>query len=114
MKHPHTIHQQIAVNWEFPVTFTRGLFAPENPVLVETLDRLGESRRHRAIVFIDGHVAAACPQIAEQVRAYFAAHPQRLALALDAQIVPGGESAKNDFAIVEGFMRLLLESHIDR
>ena len=114
MKQPHTIRQQIAVNWEFPVTFTRGLFATENPVLVETLDRLGEGRRHRAIVFIDNHVADACPQIEQQVRAYFAAHPQRLVLAIDPQIVPGGESAKNDFAIVEGFMRLLLESHIDR
>ena len=114
MKQPHTIRQQIAVNWDFPVTFTRGLFAAENPVLVETLDRLGEGRRHRAVVFIDSHVANTCPQIAQQVRAYFAAHPQRLELALDPQIVPGGESVKNDFTLVEGFMRLLLKSHIDR
>ena len=47
-----TIRQQIAVNWEFPVTFTQRLFAVENPVLVETLDRLNEARRHRAVVFI--------------------------------------------------------------
>ncbi len=114
MKQPHTIHQQIAVSWDFPVTFTRDLFSVENPVLVETLDRLGEGRRHRAIVFIDGHVAAACPKISGQVRAYFNAHPKRLELACEPQIVPGGESAKNDFTLVEGFMRRLLECHIDR
>ena len=110
----HTIRQQINVGWDFPVTFTQRLFARENPALVETLDRLGEGRRHRAVVFIDSQVAAAHPQLAAQVRAYFLAHPQRLELALDPQIVPGGETAKNDFALVESFMRLLLESRMDR
>ena len=109
-----TIRQQISVSWDFPVTFTHGLFASENPVLVETLDRLGEGRRHRALVFIDSHVADAHPQLAEQVCAYFLAHPHRLELARDPHIVPGGEPAKNDFALVEEFMRLLLESRMDR
>ena len=110
MMQTHTIPQQISVSWEFPVTFTQRLFAMENPVLADTLDRLGENRRHRAAVFIDSQVAG----IAAQVRAYFLAHPQRLELALDPQIVPGGEAAKNDFALVEGFMRALLESRMDR
>ena len=114
MMQAHTIRQQISVSWDFPVTFTQRLFAVENPVLVETLDRLGEGRRHRAIVFIDSQVAAAYPHLAGQVRAYFLAHPHRLELALDPQIVPGGEAAKNDFAFVDGFMRLLLESRMDR
>jgi 3-dehydroquinate synthase len=114
MMQPHTIRQQIAVSWDFPVTFTRNLFAPENPVLVETLGRLKEARCHRAIVFIDGHVADSHPQLAENVRTYFRAHPDRLQLATDPQIVPGGETAKNDFSLIEGFMRVLLESHIDR
>ncbi len=114
MIQPHTIRQEIAVKWEFPVTFTRGLFAPENPVLVETLNRLHEGRRHRAIVFIDRHVVDAHPKILDEVGAYFRAHASRLSLSSEIQIVPGGESAKNDFTLVEGFMRLLLESHIDR
>ena len=114
MKQPHTISQQIAVNWEFPVTFTQRLFAAENPVLVETLDRLGEGRRHRAVVFIDERVDGSHPEISDQVRAYFRAHPKRLELAIDPQVVPGGEAVKNDFVMVERFMRVLLESHIDR
>ena len=110
----HTIRQQISVSWDFPVTFTQRLFNLENPALVETLDRLGEGRRHRAVVFIDSQVAAVHPQLAAQVRAYFLAYPQRLELALDPQIVAGGEAAKNDFALVENFMRLLLEKRMDR
>ena len=110
----HTIRQQIGVSWDFPVTFTQRLFDLENAVLVETLDRLGEGRRHRALVFIDSHVADAHPRLAEQVRAYFLAHPQRLELAGDPQIVAGGEAVKNDFTLVESFMRRLLESRMDR
>jgi 3-dehydroquinate synthase len=102
------------VSWEFPVTFTHYLFDPANPVFVQTLDRLDEQRRHRAVVFIDSRVAAAHPNLATQIRFYFGAHPDHLALARAPVIVEGGESAKNDFKIVEDFMRLLLESRMDR
>ncbi len=109
-----TVRQQISVAWDFPVTFTHHVFTAENPVLVETLDRLKEGRRHRAMVFADGNVAAALPGLAEQVQAYFAAHPAAMELAGEVQIVPGGEEVKNDFALVESFMRLLLDARIDR
>ena len=109
-----TLQQEIDVRWDFPVVFTHGLFDPANPALVQALERKDENRRHRALVFIDAHVAAAMPQLAEQVQAYFAAHAARLELAGSPQIVPGGEAVKNDFAHVEGFMRLLLDRRMDR
>jgi 3-dehydroquinate synthase len=102
------------VTWDFPVTFTHGLFRPANRVLVDTLLRLGEDRRHRVMVFIDGHVAAARPELAGEVSAYFGAHAAHLELTIEAQIVPGGETVKNQFGLVEGFMRLMLERHMDR
>lgn len=110
----HTIRQQLTVSWDFPVVFTHGIFAARNPVLVETLDRLNEHRRHRAIVFIDSSVAEANSGLIAQVGAYCDAHPQRLELAAAPQIVPGGEAAKSDLSLVEGFMRVLLENHMDR
>ncbi|MEO6784990.1 MAG: iron-containing alcohol dehydrogenase, partial [Chthoniobacteraceae bacterium] len=109
-----TIEQRVAVTWEFPVTFTHGLFHPENRVLADTLRRLGEERRHRAMVFLDGHVAAARPRLAGEITDYFAAHAAQLELALAPRIVPGGEAIKNDIKLVEGFMQLMLEHHIDR
>jgi 3-dehydroquinate synthase len=111
---PHTVRQQISVHWDFPVTFTHHLFDPSNPVLLETLQRLGESRQHRAMVFIDSFVAQARPALASQVCAYFDASPSSLQLAAPPQIVPGGEPAKNDFSLIQGFMRLLLEHRMDR
>ena len=109
-----TIQQSIAVSWEFPVTFTHGLFASQNPVLVQTLGRLREGRRARALVFVDGHVAKARPDLVVEIAAYFDAHTDALELAGGVVVVPGGEGVKNDFSLVEGFMRLMLERHIDR
>jgi 3-dehydroquinate synthase len=109
-----TVNQQITVDWSFPVVFTHGIFDPANPVLVETLNRLGEDRLHRAMIFIDSHVASALPALAAQAEDYFEAHSQRLALAAAPFIVPGGEAVKNDFTLVEGFMRRMLDAHLDR
>ncbi len=109
-----TIAQSLAVTWEFPVTFTHGLFRAENPVLLDTLCRLPEERRHRAMVFVDSQVAAARPKLAEEITAYFSAHAEQLELAAPPRIVPGGEAVKNDIRHVEDFMRLMLEAHMDR
>ena len=111
---PHVVRQQITVHWDFPVAFTHHLFAPENPLLRDTLQRLGEARKHRAMVFLDSHVANARPTLSEDIVAYFKAHAEHLELALPPQLVPGGEASKNDFSLVEGFMRLLLENRMDR
>ena len=109
-----TIAQRITVTWDFPVTFTHGLFRPANRVLVDALCRLDEHRRHRVMVFIDGHLAAARPTIGDEVKAYFAAFSEVLELAIEPQVVPGGEAIKNDITLVEGFTRLMLERHMDR
>ncbi len=109
-----TVRQQVSVSWDFPVVFTRGLFDPGNLVLVDAIDRLGENRRHRALVFIDSHVAEAHPELAARVQAYFAANSSRLELLADPLIVPGGEAVKNDLSLVEGFMNVMLDSHLDR
>lgn len=114
METPHTFHQNLSVHWNFPVVFTHHLFAPENPVLLETLNRLGEARRHRAIVFVDAPLLSALPRLSQNITAYFQAHSKFLDLAAPPQSVPGGEASKNDFRYVESVIRQLLELRIDR
>jgi 3-dehydroquinate synthase len=109
-----TVRQQITVGWDFPVVFTHDVFGPGNPVLADTLNRLGENRHHRAIVFIDAFVAQTHPSLAAKVTAYFGSHADRMELIAGPQVVPGGEAVKNDLALVEGFMRLMLGRHLDR
>ena len=53
----HTVVQRFAVNYEYPVVFTRDLFSPENPILANTLARQG-GRRHKFAVLIDDGLAA--------------------------------------------------------
>lgn len=114
MSTPRTILQSIDVNWEFPVVFTQDLFAPENAVLHTTLRRKENHRKHRVIVYLDGHVASALPQLAERVARFFAAHSSDFELATAPITVPGGESSKNDFRLVEQLLTQLLEHRMDR
>ncbi len=110
----HVVPQQIAVEWDFPVVFTHRLFAPENEALAETLLRRNETRRHRAMVFIDENVAQARPNLSGDIENYFAARSDAMSLALPPRLVPGGETIKNDFKFVEQFMQTMLEAHMDR
>jgi len=89
--------QRFSVPFEYPVQFTRRLFDPSNPALAEVLGPLpADGRPHRMLAFLDAGVAAAHPKLRERIAAYARAHAARLALVADAQIVPGGEAAKND------------------
>ena len=109
-----TYHQEITVSWAFPVFFTRHLFAPENPVLVQTVSRLKEKRRHRAIVYVDSRILERDPALQQKIAAYFKSHADTLELATDVQPVPGGEACKNDLRYAESVMRQLLELRMDR
>jgi 3-dehydroquinate synthase len=114
MKLSQVIHQRISVEWNFPVCFTRGLFRSGNPALVDSLDRLGEKRVHRAMVFVDANVASKHATLFADIQEYFRAHADRLSLAITPLIVQGGEAVKNDFSLVDGFIRQMLEHHMDR
>src|SRR5947207_9484370 len=85
-----------AVPFAFPVCFTWDTFAPDNRLFVDTLRRLEPDRRHRVLVVIDSHVAAAHPTLTAEIDVYFGAHAMSLQLAAPPVIVPGGESVKND------------------
>ena len=114
MSTPRTILQSIDVNWEFPVVFTQDLFAPENDVLRTTLRRKENHRKHRVIVYIDGHVASALPHLADRVSRFFQTHSNDFDLATAPITVPGGEASKNDFRLVEQLLTQLLEQRMDR
>jgi 3-dehydroquinate synthase len=114
MTSTHTIAQRIDVSWDFPVVFTHAVFDPANLVLVSTVDRKTEHRRHRAMVFVDSQVAEILPALVGQIAAYFAAHPARIELVATPVLVPGGEGIKNDFSLVDQYMRLMLDAHLDR
>ena len=106
--------QRLAVSFEYPVYYTRGVFEPENPVLVDTVTRIELNKRHRVLVFVDEGVAASWPNLQRMVEAYFRAHSESLELSDFPHLVPGGEDAKNDSGLVDKFQRYLLDRSVDR
>ncbi len=106
--------QKFTVSYEFPVVFTSGLFAAENPVLIDTLCRLEPDRQHRCIVFLDEGLLAVRPLLAQEIRAYAARHGNRMALVADPIVIPGGEKIKVELHFVEAMQRQLFEHRIDR
>jgi 3-dehydroquinate synthase len=114
MTNETTILQKLSVPFEFPVVFTHHVFAPENPVLRDTMNRLGENRRHRAMVYVDSNVAAADPGLTGRIIAYFRSHAGEIELVGEPEIVPGGEQIKNDLAGVKKMAAAMLDHRMDR
>lgn len=88
--------QKFSVPFEYPVYFTEGVFAPDNPHLLEALRRKEPLRRHRLAAVVERAVAEAWPDLAGEIVAYVAHHRAQLALAGAPWVVEGGEAAKND------------------
>ncbi|AUX39797.1 3-dehydroquinate synthase [Sorangium cellulosum] len=106
--------QRFVVPFEYPVYFTDGVFSPSNGDLAAAVASKEPHRRHRVLPVIDGGVAAAWPTIAEDIARYAGAHAERLSLAADAIVVPGGEAAKNDGAATAALQARLDALGMDR
>ncbi len=109
MKHRTAIHltQRLRVPYDYPVVFTRGLFAPGNPLLAQAIARLGEKRRHRVMVCLDSGVRRACPELPRLVTRYVHAHGAVLEKAGDLLTVTGGERSKDSLATTRRLVRAM-------
>lgn len=106
--------QRFQVSYDFPVYFTRDLFDPANPVLVDTLSRLEPEKRHRCLVFVDDGLLRSNASLKAAVTAYAEAHAERIDLACPPIPVPGGERIKNELFFIEDIQQRLIDHHIDR
>jgi 3-dehydroquinate synthase len=106
--------QRIRVQFEYPVFFTRDSLAPDNPQLMLAFCSREHDKRHRVFVTVDSGVAAGWPDLSERIRAYFAAHAERLELLGDPFIVPGGEQCKNTPELIEELQSQMQKRGVDR
>lgn len=107
-KFPARVYEQrFEVAFDYPVYFTRGVFEPDNPLLVSVLDRKGGLRPHRVQVYVDAGVAEAWPNLLARIRAYFERYPDLAVLASPPQLVGGGENAKLGWGEVRKIMTAL-------
>lgn len=109
-----TFHQRLSVPFDYPVHFARNVLDAGNPLLADTLDRLHEGRRHRAIVYADSGLVDAQPALLDRVKEYFHAHRWQMELAAPPVVIPGGERAKNGWAVIRDVMTTAGDIHLDR
>lgn len=97
------------------VRFTEDVLGREAPVLAEVLEPgAGPGTIARVQIWIDEHVAEARPDLPARLRQFVASHPDRLELAGNLQIVPGGEAIKNDIHILERMLKCIHAAELDR
>jgi len=111
---PHVDPRRFSVDFAFPVSFTRHVFDPANPVFVDTVCRQEPHRRHRLLVIVDDNVAAAHPRLLDDIDAYARTFPSALALAAPPLLVPGGETVKNELRHVRALLAWVNQLGIDR
>ena len=105
-----TIDQTVNVTFRYPVHFTEGLFAPDNPLLADVLT---QSEPKRALFVVDEGVVAHHAQLPSDIRAY-CDRWAKLELVTSPLLVQGGEATKNNPANVEAVRRAVHEFGIDR
>jgi len=106
--------QEFAVPFRYQVCFTEGVFRAGNRTLLQELTRLEPAKRHRYIVFLDGGVASAMPELRRQIAEYAAAWPNSLEMLAPPEIIAGGEDIKNNPELVERLQHRMLELGMDR
>lgn len=82
------------------VIFTRGVLRRGNPVLARVFQAEG-GQPARVLAVVDAAFAKTRPNFTTELREYFSRHAHRATLAGAPLLVPGGETAKNDWRLVE-------------
>lgn len=108
-----SLQQDIEVKYSYGVHFTRGLFDTTNPLLAEVLGANSNAPKS-IIVAVDSGLLEHHPQLLEKISNYAHHFVDKINLAAQPIIVPGGEAAKNDPALVENIQRVIEEAGICR
>ncbi|GAB5521275.1 MAG: 3-dehydroquinate synthase [Rhodothermales bacterium] len=109
------IQQTVQVTFRYPVAFTTRLFDRANPLLGEVIaDEPGAVYPKRMVVVVDEGVADAHPDVLEEITRYIDAHAEVMYLATAPLVIPGGEAAKNDPALVAAIHEAVDTGGIDR
>jgi len=112
---PADLHaQRFSVTFEYPVAFVQGALAPAEPTLAWAVSHRELTRRHPVFVVLDGGLAFARPSLYEEVTRYVHAHEAALELRAEPFLLPGGEPAKNDPALVHGLQAAFARARLDR
>lgn len=102
-----------SVQFTHRLRFTGDLLGADSDVLADLLES-SESRAPRVQFWLDEHVANANPDLRHRLHVFARRNQQRFQVIGNPQVVPGGESVKNDVHILERILKVLNEADMDR
>ncbi len=108
------LERPISLTYTHRVIFARNVFAPGQSEIRELVALGSGARIPKALVFLDDRVAAANPCLEEQIKQFGIANADRLSLAAEICVIPGGEGCKNDFSVVERCWSKINAAALDR
>lgn len=110
-----SLQQSFSVPFTYTVSFTNGLFDRANPLFRTFLHQQQEAHGalKKILVVVDLGVLNHHPNLPADIRTYLSTEPG-VRLVADPLVVPGGEAAKNDPALVDRIVDAVSEYGIDR
>lgn len=109
------LHQSFVVRFTYNVFFTERLFDISNPLFADFFAPQFTDEASKKLLFVlDSGVIEAYPDLTEAIRVYVNRPTVPVALVPDLLVVPGGEAAKNDPALVEQIVEAVDRYGIDR
>ncbi len=102
-----------AVAFHHRLHYTEDVLGADLDVLTDVLEPSGDQPA-RVQFWVDGHVAAARPDLVPTLARIGSACPGRYASAGEVQVVPGGEAVKNDPAHLERILGAIHDADLDR
>ena len=108
------LEKKIRLEYAHRILFTRDVFAPINTTICDLLLMDHPNKVPRVLIFVDDHVASANPNLLDNIRSYARTHAEVLDLSREPIILPGGESCKNDFSLVQHCWQAINDAALDR
>ena len=106
-------HVPLAPSFVHRLHFTHDVLGPDQEILARVLEPSGD-RPAKVQFWVDEHVAEARPDLKSKLRGFAKAHADRVELAGNVQMAPGGEVVKNDIHVLERMLKVFHAANLDR
>ncbi|MBI1373425.1 MAG: 3-dehydroquinate synthase [Phycisphaera sp.] len=113
MEVPDSIDMPFNVPFTHRLRFTQDVFGQDAAVLADLLEASGDQRA-RVQFWVDEQVLNAQPDLRQRINGFYRDNADRIIQPGNIQVVPGGESAKNDIHIFERMLKVINAADLDR
>ena len=108
-----SLRQTIEVKFTYDLHFTRGLFETFNPLLSQVIATENNTAK-AIIVVVDSGLLAHHPQLITKITNYANYFANKIKLAAQPIIIPGGEAAKNDPSLITKIHQIIEQAGLCR